>query len=78
MKHIIFELRKIKTRNCEEINKLPNAKKLLCSRFKIATGENFQGKKKMLLYRRGVLVVNGDTDRRAIHNKYSPVTTSLW
>ena len=34
---------------------------------------------KMLLYRRGVLVaVNHDTDGRAIYNKYSRLTTSVW
>ena len=35
---------------------------------------------KMLLYRRGVLYILGnlDTDGRAIYNKYSPLTTSVW
>ena len=51
-------------------------KKTQSSIFKIATCENFQ-RWKMLLYRRGVLVGNNDTNGRAIHNKYSPLTTSI-
>ena len=45
--------------------------------FKIGTCENFQ-RWKMLLYRRGVLVRNSDTDGRATFNKYSSLTTFVW
>ena len=54
MKHIIFELRKIKTRNCEGINKLPNAKNCYVLGSKLRPVKTFKVKKNATLQERGI------------------------
>ena len=72
-----FRIKKLKIQGVWRNKLASKCKKTQHCSFIISTCENFQ-RWKMLFYRREVWLGNGDTDGRAIYNKYFPLKTFVW